>query len=79
MAISFRPILPKLAILPRLKREKPAASEGTVVAVVAVRTDLRRVGARRVVVVRKMVVSMYMPTMDRMKRLMSVDRESMHR
>lgn len=58
LLISFLPILPKLAVLPRLKSENPAS--GAVVAAPEVRMDLRASGARRLEAVLKMLGSMYM-------------------
>jgi hypothetical protein len=74
--ISFLPILPKLAVLPRLKSEN--AARGVVVATPTldgVRTDLRASGARRFEAVLKMVGSMYMLKIKTIRDLRMVERE----
>ena len=73
MLISFLPILPKLAVLPRLKSENPA--RGAVVATPEVRTDLRASGARRIEAVFKMLGSMYMPQIRTISDVGTVERE----
>ena len=74
--ISFLPILPKLAVLPRLKSEN--AARGVVVATPildGVRMDRRARGARRFEAVLKMVGSMYMLKIKTRRDVRMVERE----